>query len=150
MLGLGYEITILRMPFPQYDSWSSHVTSLAPAIGRIHLPRSPPIRRTPENQRSFSARTKAAVSEYVFSAFNVLFTILNQREVFLASLLLMIALLSSEILLPPSYSFLFFPYVHFAHLHPHVVEGLLFVSVTTLVLFFASGMYQEKIEYANQ
>jgi hypothetical protein len=27
---------------------------------------------------------------------------------------------------------------------------LLFVSVTTLVLFFASGMYSEKIAYANQ
>jgi integral membrane sensor domain MASE1 len=81
--------------------------------------------------------------------FDVLFTIFNQ-PVFLASLLLTIALLSSEILLPSSHSFLFFPYVHFAHLHPHVVEGLLFVSVTTLVLFFASGMYQEKIEYANQ
>jgi hypothetical protein len=35
-------------------------------------------------------------------------------------------------------------------LHPYVASGLLFVSVTTLVLFFASGMYSEKIAYANQ
>jgi hypothetical protein len=35
-------------------------------------------------------------------------------------------------------------------LHPYFASGLLFVSVTTLVLFFASGMYTEKIGYANQ
>ncbi|KIM85836.1 hypothetical protein PILCRDRAFT_347308 [Piloderma croceum F 1598] len=35
-------------------------------------------------------------------------------------------------------------------LHPYFASGLLFVSVTTLVLFFASGMYSEKIAYANQ
>jgi hypothetical protein len=35
-------------------------------------------------------------------------------------------------------------------LHPYFASGLLFVGVTTLVLFFASGMYSEKIAYANQ
>lgn len=35
-------------------------------------------------------------------------------------------------------------------LHPYVAPGLLFVAVTTLVLFFASGMYYDKIAYANQ
>ncbi|KAK7449294.1 hypothetical protein VKT23_013437 [Stygiomarasmius scandens] len=34
--------------------------------------------------------------------------------------------------------------------HPYLTSGLLFVSVTTLVLFFASGMYSEKIGYANK
>jgi hypothetical protein len=33
---------------------------------------------------------------------------------------------------------------------PYFASALLFVSVTTLVLFFASGMYSEKIAYANQ
>ncbi|KAI0672571.1 hypothetical protein C8Q78DRAFT_1188679 [Trametes maxima] len=33
---------------------------------------------------------------------------------------------------------------------PYFTSGLLFVSVTTLVLFFASGMYKEKIAYANK
>ncbi|KAJ3746390.1 hypothetical protein DFH05DRAFT_941362 [Lentinula detonsa] len=37
-----------------------------------------------------------------------------------------------------------------APVHPYVTTGLLFVSVTTLVLFFASGMYSEKIAYANK
>ncbi|KAF9078378.1 hypothetical protein BDP27DRAFT_1356266 [Rhodocollybia butyracea] len=37
-----------------------------------------------------------------------------------------------------------------ATIHPYITTGLLFVSVTTLVLFFASGMYSEKIAYANK
>ena len=36
------------------------------------------------------------------------------------------------------------------HVHPYFTLGLLSVFVTTLVLFFASGMYSEKIAYANQ
>ena len=36
------------------------------------------------------------------------------------------------------------------HIHPYFTLGLLSVSVTTLVLFFASGMYSEKIAYANR
>ena len=35
-------------------------------------------------------------------------------------------------------------------LHPYFASGILFVAVTTLVLFFASGMYSEKIAYANR
>ncbi|KAH9964269.1 hypothetical protein BC827DRAFT_1339616 [Russula dissimulans] len=35
-------------------------------------------------------------------------------------------------------------------LHPYVASGLLFVSVTTLLLFFATGLYSEKIGYANR
>jgi hypothetical protein len=36
------------------------------------------------------------------------------------------------------------------HVHPYFTLGLLSVSVTTLVLFFVSGMYSEKIAYANR
>lgn len=36
------------------------------------------------------------------------------------------------------------------HLHPYFASGLLTVAVTTLLLFFASGMYAEKIGYANR
>jgi len=38
----------------------------------------------------------------------------------------------------------------FVILNPYFTTGLLFVSVTTLVLFFVSGMYSEKISYANK
>lgn len=34
--------------------------------------------------------------------------------------------------------------------HPYFTSALLLISVTTLVLFFASGMYNEKIGYANR
>ncbi|KAJ7231337.1 hypothetical protein C8J57DRAFT_1533752 [Mycena rebaudengoi] len=36
------------------------------------------------------------------------------------------------------------------HIHPYVSSGLLFVSVTTLALFFANGTYTDKIAYANK
>jgi hypothetical protein len=36
------------------------------------------------------------------------------------------------------------------HVHPHSTLGLLSVSVTTIVLFFASGMYSERITYTNR
>lgn len=39
---------------------------------------------------------------------------------------------------------------HTVELHPVVVRGLLFVSITTFLLFFASGLYGEKIAYANR
>ncbi|EUC60572.1 Spo7 domain protein [Rhizoctonia solani AG-3 Rhs1AP] len=35
-------------------------------------------------------------------------------------------------------------------LHPYIIPGLWLVSVTTLILFFASGLYSEKISYANR
>jgi hypothetical protein len=86
-------------------------------------------------------------------------------SVFLLQLLLLIAFLLSEVLLQTT--FLAIPYRFVLHqalpeiygekekleavrLHPYFASGLLFVSVTTLVLFFASGMYSEKIAYANQ
>ncbi|KAG8215933.1 hypothetical protein J3R82DRAFT_7907 [Butyriboletus roseoflavus] len=34
--------------------------------------------------------------------------------------------------------------------HPYFPSGLLFVAITSLLLFFASGMYSEKIAYANR
>lgn len=36
------------------------------------------------------------------------------------------------------------------HIHPYIAKGLLLVTVTTLALFFASGLYSEKIGYANR
>ena len=80
---------------------------------------------------------------------------------FLLQLLVVISFLLCEVFLPPQHSLLSIPYKmtlqqvfpadnkEFA-LHPYYASGLLFVSVTTLVLFFASGMYSEKIAYANK
>lgn len=84
--------------------------------------------------------------------------------VFLFQLLVVIAFLLAEVLLPPQNSLLAIPYRMLLHyllpdlyqadtdvmLHPYFASGMLFVSVTTLVLFFASGMYSEKIAYANK
>ncbi|KAI0308264.1 hypothetical protein B0F90DRAFT_1615017, partial [Multifurca ochricompacta] len=92
--------------------------------------------------------------------------ILNRRksryQFFLAQLIVTIIFLLCEVLL--NTSFLSIPYQHFlsralpsvygadveVRLHPYVVSGLLFVSVTTLLLFFATGLYSEKIGYANR
>ncbi|KAI0257075.1 hypothetical protein BJV78DRAFT_1160075 [Lactifluus subvellereus] len=92
--------------------------------------------------------------------------ILNRRksryQFFLAQLIFAIVFLLSEVLL--NTSFLSTPYQHFlrlvlpksygpdveVRLHPYVASGLLFVSVTTLLLFFATGLYSEKIGYANR
>ena len=82
--------------------------------------------------------------------------------VFLLQLLLIIAFLLCEVLLQTN--MLGIPYKWVLHqvlpelypedavvrVHPYFASGLLFVSVTTLVLFFASGMYSEKIGYANK
>lgn len=84
--------------------------------------------------------------------------------VFLIQLLIIIVFLLCEVLMPPGNSLLAIPYGVLLQrlfpevypdttditLHPYVASGLLFVSVTTLVLFFASGMYSEKIAYANK
>lgn len=78
--------------------------------------------------------------------------------------MLIIAFLLTEVLLPPQTSILSIPYKMALErllpdiytpdvpvtLHPYFASGLLLVSVTTLVLFFASGMYSEKIAYANK
>jgi hypothetical protein len=69
-----------------------------------------------------------------------------------------------EVLLPPDISLLAIPcklalqrllpeiYMEDTevHIHPYFSTGMLFVSVTTLVLFFASGTYADKIGYANK
>lgn len=78
--------------------------------------------------------------------------------VFLAQLLLVIAILLSDILLDTS--FLVFP-LNFLLTrvwpdrppiiaHQYITLGLLFIAVTTVVLFYASGLYAEKIGYANR
>ncbi|XP_006455462.1 hypothetical protein AGABI2DRAFT_187784 [Agaricus bisporus var. bisporus H97] len=88
----------------------------------------------------------------------------HRYQLFLAQLLAVIILLLIEVLLPPDISILSIPYKAFlcwllpevyandsvVILHPYFTTGLLFVSVTTLVLFFASGTYSEKIAYANK
>lgn len=83
---------------------------------------------------------------------------LSLISVFLAQLLLVIAILLSEVLL--NASFLALPLnLLLSHVwpdrppvvaHQYVTSGLLFIAVTTLVLFFASGLYAEKIGYANR
>ncbi|KAF5322985.1 hypothetical protein D9611_009343 [Ephemerocybe angulata] len=82
-------------------------------------------------------------------------------QFFLAQLVLVIAVLLCEVLLPPDTSILVIPYrmtlqyfigpaADEIKLHPYIATGMLFVAVTTLLLFFASGMYSEKIAYANK
>ncbi|KAI0357972.1 hypothetical protein OH77DRAFT_1519253 [Trametes cingulata] len=91
---------------------------------------------------------------------------LNRRkrryQLFLLQLLIIIAFLLCEVLLQTN--FLGVPYKWVlrqvlpdiytedteVRVHPYFASGMLFVSVTTLVLFFASGMYSEKIGYANK
>ncbi|KAJ3483397.1 hypothetical protein NLJ89_g12067 [Agrocybe chaxingu] len=88
----------------------------------------------------------------------------HKYQLFLFQLLFVIAFLLCEVILPPHISILAIPYkfvlqrilpaVYTAevdvYVHPYLSTGLLFVSVTTLLLFFASGMYSEKIGYANK
>lgn len=92
--------------------------------------------------------------------------ILNRRksryQLFLAQLLAIIAFLLCEVLLQTDYLSVPYRYALRATLpdvyrdaaavriHPFFASGLLFVAVTTLVLFFASGTYSEKIGYANR
>ncbi|KAI0050552.1 hypothetical protein FA95DRAFT_1487066 [Auriscalpium vulgare] len=92
--------------------------------------------------------------------------LLNRRksryQFLLLQLIVGILFLLCEVLLQTS--FLSIPYRYLLHralpdvygpdtdarLHPYVASGLLFVAVTTLLLFFASGLYSEKIGYANR
>lgn len=82
--------------------------------------------------------------------------------VFLLQLLIISAFLLCEVVLQTN--MLSYPYKWVLHqvlpdiypedadvrAHPYFASGLLFVSVATVVLFFASGMYSEKISYANR
>ena len=82
--------------------------------------------------------------------------------VFLVQLIIAIIFLLCEVLL--NTSFFSVPYQYFlrralpsvygpdaeVHLPTYVASGLLFVAVTTLLLFFATGLYSEKIGYANR
>jgi hypothetical protein len=84
------------------------------------------------------------------------------HSVFLVQLIFAIIFLLCEVLL--NTSFLSVPYQYFlrralpsvygpdaeVHLPAYVASGLLFVSVTTLLLFFPTGLYSEKIGYANR
>ncbi|PPQ86177.1 hypothetical protein CVT25_006920 [Psilocybe cyanescens] len=88
----------------------------------------------------------------------------SRYQLFLFQLLAVIAFLLCEVVLPPHISILSIPLRIILQrllpeiytpdtdvtVHPYFSSGLLFVSVTTLVLFFASGMYSEKIAYANK
>ncbi|KAG7088591.1 hypothetical protein E1B28_012566 [Marasmius oreades] len=88
----------------------------------------------------------------------------SRYQLFLLQLLIIIAFLLWEVLMPTSSSLLAIPYNALLQrclpdlyrpdrpvmLHPYFTSGLLFVSIATLVLFFASGMYSEKIAYANK
>ncbi|KAF9036306.1 hypothetical protein BJ165DRAFT_1354622 [Panaeolus papilionaceus] len=88
----------------------------------------------------------------------------SKYQLFLFQLIAAIIVLLIEVLLPPDVSILVIPYkwllqqllpeIYTAEkevlLHPYIATGLLFISVTTLVLFFASGLYSEKIAYANK
>ncbi|KAH7882871.1 hypothetical protein F5I97DRAFT_1938805 [Phlebopus sp. FC_14] len=86
----------------------------------------------------------------------------SRYQLFLLHLVLAIAFLLSEVLLQTA--FLDIPYTYILRgilpdvygsvssikPHPYFASGLLFVAVTALLLFFASGMYSEKIAYANR
>lgn len=101
-----------------------------------------------------------SVCQLLLSTFGISFI----YPVFLAQLVLTIAFLLCEVILPPHISLISIPYrlllewmlpdVYASDpdvkMHPYIASGLLFVSVTTLVLVFASGMYSEKIAYANK
>ncbi|KAF8581820.1 hypothetical protein K439DRAFT_1392382, partial [Ramaria rubella] len=82
----------------------------------------------------------------------------SRYQLFLAQLLLVIVILLSDVLF--NTSFLVLPLNFLLSRvwpdrppilpHPYVTWGLLFIAVTTLVLFYASGLYAEKVGYANR
>ncbi|KAJ7216384.1 hypothetical protein GGX14DRAFT_533817 [Mycena pura] len=88
----------------------------------------------------------------------------GRYQLFLFQLLLVISFLLAEVLLPPNISLIAIPWKLVlqrllpdiyteeteVQIHPYFSTGLLFVSVTTLALFFASGTYSDKIAYANK
>jgi len=86
----------------------------------------------------------------------------SRYQVFLVQLLAAICFLLSETFLQTSFMALSYKFVlrkslphaysedFDVQLHPYFAKGLLLVAVTTLILFFASGLYEEKIGYANR
>ncbi|KAF8128964.1 hypothetical protein EV363DRAFT_1400215 [Boletus edulis] len=86
----------------------------------------------------------------------------RRKQCSYCSLVLVIAFLLSEVLLQTSFLDVPYTYILLRILpdvygpvmsvkpHPYFASGLLFVAITTLLLFFASGMYLEKIAYANR
>lgn len=87
---------------------------------------------------------------------------LTSSTVFLFQLLAVITLLAAEVflqiqLIPLLLKFVILKSLHVDHseyfaseVHQYIETGLLLVAITTLVLFFASGLYEEKIAYANR
>lgn len=82
----------------------------------------------------------------------------SRYQLFLGILLLIITILLSDVLLHTSFLGIplncvlqyFAPKYGPITIHPYIVSALLLISITTLVLFFASGMYSDKIGYANR
>lgn len=86
----------------------------------------------------------------------------SDAVVFLVQLLAAICFLLSETFLQTSFMALSYKFLlrkslphaysedYDVQLHPYFTKGLLLVAVTTLILFFASGLYEEKIGYANR
>lgn len=83
----------------------------------------------------------------------------NPFTVFLLNLIVVIIVLTADVLL--STGFFAWPLKSLLHqlsiesrpdvvFHPYLAPGALLVAITTLVLFYASGMYAEKIGYANR
>jgi hypothetical protein len=115
--------------------------------------------RLKSNAASLQRRKSRYQRSYMARAAIVYLLTLVPLAVLLLKLVLIIAFLLSEVFLQTS--FLSLPYVWLMRkltsdivepppIIPYFASALLFVSVTTLVLFFASGMYGEKIAYANQ
>jgi hypothetical protein len=87
---------------------------------------------------------------------------ISPRVVFLVQLIFAIIFLLCEVLLDTSFLSVSYQYLLRralpnvyrpdveVRLHPYVASGLLFVFVTTSLLFFATGLYSEKIGYANR
>ncbi|KAJ6590928.1 hypothetical protein DFH09DRAFT_1138115, partial [Mycena vulgaris] len=87
----------------------------------------------------------------------------SRYQLFLFQLLLMTAFSLWEVLLPSDFSLLatpcqmalqrLLPNIYTTgtevRIHQYLPTGMLFVSVTTLALFFLSGTYSDKIAYAN-
>lgn len=84
---------------------------------------------------------------------------LNPSTVFLLNLIIVILVLTADVLL--STGFFAWPLKSLLRqlpiesrpdvvFHPYLAPGALLVAITTLVLFYASGMYAEKIGYANR